>query len=96
MDLLPVEFIRELSKLQDEVPPFDYADAERTLEKELSAPVGELFAQLNKAGKSLSESPVSAEGVGGLVDLIADAGVDRRWGFQSEYPLGLYTGTRES
>ena len=34
----------------------------------------ELFGALNKAGKGLDESPVSAEGLGGLLDLIADGG----------------------
>jgi aspartyl-tRNA(Asn)/glutamyl-tRNA(Gln) amidotransferase subunit B len=38
----------------------------------------ELFGALNKAGKELAETPVSAESLGGLVDLIADATISGR------------------
>jgi aspartyl-tRNA(Asn)/glutamyl-tRNA(Gln) amidotransferase subunit B len=38
----------------------------------------ELFGQLNKAGKVISESPVSAEALGGLIDLIADNTISGR------------------
>jgi aspartyl-tRNA(Asn)/glutamyl-tRNA(Gln) amidotransferase subunit B len=38
----------------------------------------ELFGALNKAGKELSESPVSAEHLGALVDLIADQTISGR------------------
>ena len=34
--------------------------------------MSELFGRLNKAGKDLMESPVSAKSLGGLIDLIAD------------------------
>ena len=34
--------------------------------------MGDLFAYLNKANKSITESPVSAENLGDLVGLIAD------------------------
>jgi aspartyl-tRNA(Asn)/glutamyl-tRNA(Gln) amidotransferase subunit B len=40
--------------------------------------IGELFGQLNKAGRSIAESPVSAETLGGLVDLIADNTISGR------------------
>ncbi|MCZ7362000.1 MAG: hypothetical protein O8C58_01455 [Candidatus Methanoperedens sp.] len=33
-DLIPEEYIRELSKLQDRVPAFDYSEAKKTVEKE--------------------------------------------------------------
>src|SRR5262245_51541669 len=38
----------------------------------------ELFGQLNKAGKSIVESPVSARALGGLIDLIADNTISGR------------------
>jgi ubiquinone biosynthesis protein len=42
-DLIPADFIRELSKLQDNAAPFDYKDALAILEKELSAPIDTIF-----------------------------------------------------
>ena len=42
-DLIPVEFIEELSKLQDSVPPFPFADAENIIQRELGAPSSEVF-----------------------------------------------------
>jgi aspartyl-tRNA(Asn)/glutamyl-tRNA(Gln) amidotransferase subunit B len=38
----------------------------------------ELFGALNKAGKELSETPVSAESLGKLIDLIADGTISGR------------------
>jgi aspartyl-tRNA(Asn)/glutamyl-tRNA(Gln) amidotransferase subunit B len=38
----------------------------------------ELFGQLNKAGKSITESPVSAKALGGLIDLIGDNTISGR------------------
>jgi aspartyl-tRNA(Asn)/glutamyl-tRNA(Gln) amidotransferase subunit B len=40
--------------------------------------ISELFGQLNKAGKSITESPVSAAALGGLIDLIADNTISGR------------------
>ncbi len=42
-DLLPVEFIQELPKLQDEVPPFPFSGVKETIEKDLQKPLGQLF-----------------------------------------------------
>ncbi len=39
---------------------------------------GELFGALNKLGKSITESPVSAEALGGLVDLISNQTISGR------------------
>jgi aspartyl-tRNA(Asn)/glutamyl-tRNA(Gln) amidotransferase subunit B len=38
----------------------------------------ELFGLLNKAGKSITESPVSTKAIGGLIDLIADNTISGR------------------
>jgi predicted unusual protein kinase regulating ubiquinone biosynthesis (AarF/ABC1/UbiB family) len=43
-DLLPVEYIQELSKLQDEVPPFSTEEARAVVESELRARIEDLFA----------------------------------------------------
>ena len=42
-DLLPVGFIRELGKLQDHVPSFEYAKAKKIVEMELNGPINEVF-----------------------------------------------------
>ncbi|MFN2183243.1 MAG: ABC1 kinase family protein [Anaerolineae bacterium] len=42
-DLLPVEFIRELEKLQDTVPPTDFGLIKAEVERELKKPIGEVF-----------------------------------------------------
>ncbi|MCE5329459.1 AarF/ABC1/UbiB kinase family protein [bacterium] len=52
-DFLPPVFIRELEKLQDEVPPFDSFQAKEIIEKELGEPVEKLF-------KEFEEIPVAA------------------------------------
>jgi ubiquinone biosynthesis protein len=43
-DLIPADVICELSKLQENVPPFDSETAMRMIERELGAPVTSLFA----------------------------------------------------
>jgi len=45
-DLIPVEFIEELSKLQDSVPPFPFGDAEAIIQRELGAPSSEVFEHI--------------------------------------------------
>ncbi len=35
--------------------------------------ISELFGRLNKAGKDVTDSPVSADSLGGLIDLVADS-----------------------
>jgi ubiquinone biosynthesis protein len=46
-DLVPVDFIRELSQLQDTVPPFSFSDVCRIIQQETGRSVEELFAQLD-------------------------------------------------
>ncbi len=46
-DLLPDDIAEELVKLQDRVPPFPGADAQRIVEKALGQPVSELFAEFD-------------------------------------------------
>jgi ubiquinone biosynthesis protein len=42
-DLVPLELVRELEKLQDEATPFPGEEAVAIVEKELEAPIGDLF-----------------------------------------------------
>jgi ubiquinone biosynthesis protein len=46
-DLLPPEWIGELKKLQDMVPPFPFEDARAVVERSLGAPIGERFASFD-------------------------------------------------
>ena len=48
-DLLPVEFVEELQKLQDDVPPFPGEEARSRVERELGQPVGDLFDHFEDA-----------------------------------------------
>ncbi|HKG21391.1 MAG TPA: AarF/ABC1/UbiB kinase family protein [Blastocatellia bacterium] len=52
-DILPVEYIQELSKLQDEVPPFPNDQARAIVERELKAPIEDIF-------ESFGEEPVAS------------------------------------
>jgi len=52
-DLLPPDFIKELSKLQDSVPPFPFSEAKTLIETQLGRPLTDLFA-------SIEETPVAA------------------------------------
>jgi ubiquinone biosynthesis protein len=45
-DLIPVEFIAELSKLQDSVPPFPFSEAEIIIQRELGAPSSEVYEHI--------------------------------------------------
>ena len=47
-DLVPVDFINELSKLQDMVPPFPFDEAREIIKVELGAAPEELFASIDK------------------------------------------------
>ncbi|MBO0858799.1 MAG: AarF/ABC1/UbiB kinase family protein [Chloracidobacterium sp.] len=56
-DLLPLAYVKELSKLQDSVPPFPHEEALRIVERELGAPVGDLYAEFDS-------QPVAAASLG--------------------------------
>lgn len=56
-DLIPVEFIQELSKLQDHVPPFPYPEVEQIIESELGTPLGNIF-------QHLKETPLASASLG--------------------------------
>ncbi len=56
-DFLPPEYIEELTRLQDEVPAFDYKEVERILISELGGPCTDVFA-------SIDEKPLAAASIG--------------------------------
>jgi ubiquinone biosynthesis protein len=47
-DLLPLDIADELSKLQDQVPPFESAVAVATIERALRRPIGDLFVSFDQ------------------------------------------------
>jgi ubiquinone biosynthesis protein len=47
-EILPPAFINELSKLQDEVPPAPWKEVQVLVEKELDAPIEEVFSSLEQ------------------------------------------------
>ena len=56
-DLVQIDFVRELSKLQDEVPPFPFEDARRIVESELGSPLENIFA-------TFEETPLASASIG--------------------------------
>ena len=56
-DLLPSDLCLELKNLLDSVAPFDSRDAIRLIEKELQAPIDEIF-------KEFSEKPIASASIG--------------------------------
>ncbi|HDL54299.1 MAG TPA: AarF/ABC1/UbiB kinase family protein [Proteobacteria bacterium] len=56
-DFLPVEFIKELEKLQDDVPPFPGVQAKTIIESELGRPIEDVF-------EHFEESPIASASLG--------------------------------
>ncbi|AGT32072.1 ABC transporter [Geobacillus genomosp. 3] len=56
-DLIPDHIIRELEKLQDQVPPFPFADVRQIVETELGGPLEVLF-------RSFADTPLAAASLG--------------------------------
>jgi ubiquinone biosynthesis protein len=56
-DLLPAEFLKPLSRLQDKVKPFPYEDVEFIIENELGAKISKLFS-------SFDPTPLAAASLG--------------------------------
>lgn len=55
-DMFPPDVIKELAKLQDDVPPFPFAEVSRIVERELGRPSEEVFA-------SIEEVPLAAASI---------------------------------
>jgi len=56
-DLIPARYTKELSKLQDKVPPFDFSEALRTIEADFGSPPEKLF-------DFLEEEPFASASIG--------------------------------
>lgn len=56
-DLIPVEFLSELTKLQDKVPPFPFTAARKIIESELQSPLDDMFDQF-------AEVPLASASIG--------------------------------
>ncbi|MBC2694382.1 MAG: AarF/ABC1/UbiB kinase family protein, partial [Desulfobacteraceae bacterium] len=56
-DLISVEFIQELSKLQDNVPSFPYSEARQIIEFELGRPLKDIF-------QHFEDTPLAAASIG--------------------------------
>ena len=59
-DIFPPEYIEELRKLQDRVPPIPYSEIEKVIEEELKQPVAEIFSEFNRdpfAAASVAQDP---------------------------------------
>jgi len=56
-DLFPLEYVEELSKLQDQVPAFTYEQASKIIEVSLGKPLNQLF-------KSFDPIPLAAASLG--------------------------------
>ena len=56
-DLVPIDLIEELSKLQDNVPPFAFEQVKEIIEAELGCPLRERFA-------SFDDTPLAAASIG--------------------------------
>ncbi|MBE9487328.1 MAG: AarF/ABC1/UbiB kinase family protein [Chloroflexi bacterium] len=56
-DLLPVEFMQEIAKLQDKVPPFPFSEVEAAIKEEFQKPVQQIFS-------SFDEQPLAAASIG--------------------------------
>lgn len=78
-DLLPVELVSELKKLQEDVPPIPFEDVRAVLEQTLAAPIGDLFVQFDErplASASIGQVHRARLRGGGLADVAAGAVVD--------------------
>lgn len=60
-DLIPPEYLDELSLLQDRIAPFSSDVAFDTIEKELKLPIDELFAEI-------SPEPIAAASLGQVLN----------------------------
>lgn len=56
-DLIPSDFIHELSKLQDNVPPFPFIEVKNIIESEFDLPLGKLFTFFD-------EKPLASASIG--------------------------------
>ena len=56
-DLVPKEYVKELGKLQDDVPAFPYDKAEKVIKEELGKPIDKIFSSFSK--KPIASASIS-------------------------------------
>lgn len=66
-DLLPEEYVRELSKLQDQVSPLPFTVIKNSVERELNAGLDELFS-------SFDETPLASASIGQVHSAVLNTG----------------------
>jgi ubiquinone biosynthesis protein len=66
-DLLPEPYVRELAKLQDQVSPLPFVVIKNTVERELNAPLNELFS-------SFEETPLASASIGQVHEAVLEDG----------------------
>jgi len=66
-DLIPPDYIKELQKLQDKVPPFAYDQVEQIIKRELGADIPKIF-------KSFEQKPFAAASLGQVHQAILENG----------------------
>jgi len=47
-DLIPLPYVLELSRLQDQIPPFPFSEVEEAIQNELGKPPGEIFSEFDR------------------------------------------------
>jgi ubiquinone biosynthesis protein len=65
-DVLPAEYLGELAKLQDRVPPFPAEEARRAVEEDLGRPIAKLFAHFD--GRPLAAASIAQVHAAVLLD----------------------------
>lgn len=63
-DIFPPEYIEELKKLQDSVPPIPYREIQAVIEQELGKPIGKIFAEFST--ESVAAASVAQVHLAGL------------------------------
>ncbi len=66
-DLISLEYLTELAKLQDNVPPFPYEEVENIVREELGGEIGDIF-------QSFDPTPLAAASIGQVHQAVTPAG----------------------
>ncbi len=86
-DLIPLPYAAELSRLQDEVPPFPYGEVEEAVREELDRGPGEIFSEFEK--EALAAASIAQVHQGRLPDGTEVAVKVRRPGIKKTIEVDL-------